>query len=263
MISSFQAFILGTVQGLTEFLPVSSSAHLTLIPWMLLWPDPGLTFDVGLHLGTLVALLAYYGRDWTAMAISLLAGGREEKRLLLRLVIASVPGAIAGLAFEHQAETIFRSPLLIAATLAALGIALWAVDWERPQWRTLGEITLAEALLIGLSQALAIVPGVSRSGATITMGRLLRMRREDAANFSFLMATPIIAGAGLVEARKLLHTGIDQPMLIGFGAAMVFGLAAIAVLLRFVRSRSYALFGWYRLAFAALVAFIYFSRSTL
>jgi len=147
--------------------------------------------------------------------------------------------------------------------LAALGIALWAVDRARLQRRTLSEITLAEALLIGLSQALAIVPGVSRSGATITMGRLLRMRREDAANFSFLMATPIIAGAGLVEARKLLHTGIDQPMLIGFGAAMAFSLAAIAVLLRFVRSRSYALFGWYRLAFAALVASIYFARSPL
>ncbi len=255
--------MLGIVQGLTEFLPVSSSAHLAIIPWMLLWPDPGLAFDVALHLGTLVALLAYYWRDWQAMALSLFVGASEQRRQLWLLVISSVPGAIAGLALEHQAETIFRSPLLIAATLAALGVVLWLVDRERPQERTISEMTVADALLIGLSQAFAIVPGVSRSGATITIGRLLGIRREDAANFSFLMATPIIAGAGLVEMPKIVHEGLNQPVLLGFFGATVFGLLAIASLLRFVRSRSYAVFGWYRLAFAVLVALIYFSRGTL
>lgn len=263
MISSLEAIVLGTVQGLAEFLPISSSAHLAIIPWMLLWPDPGLAFDVALHLGTLVALLVYYWRDWSKMGIALVAGGQDQRRLLSLLVIASVPGAIAGLALEHQAETIFRSPLLIATTLAAFGVVLWTADWARPQGRTISEMTLGDALLIGVSQAFAIVPGVSRSGATITTARLLGIRREDAANFSFLMATPIIAGAGLVESRKIIHEGLNQPMLLGFLAATIFGLLAIAGLLRFLRSRSYAVFGGYRLAFAALVALIYFTRPTL
>jgi len=263
MISSLEAVVLGAVQGLAEFLPISSSAHLVVMPWMLLWPDPGLAFDVALHLGTLVALLAYYWRNWSKMGIALVAGGQDQRRLLSLIVVASVPGAIAGLALEHQAETIFRSPLLIATTLAAFGVVLWTVDWALPRGRTISEVTIADALLIGVSQAFAIVPGVSRSGATITTARLLGIRREDAANFSFLMATPIIAGAGLLEARKIVHEGLNQPMLLGFLAATAFGLLAIASLLRFVRSRSYAVFGWYRLAFAALVVRTYFTRATL
>jgi undecaprenyl-diphosphatase len=260
MISSILAVILGSVQGLTEFLPVSSSAHLAILPWILGWPDPGLAFDVALHLGTLVALLIYYRREWLTLALSPFAGSRDDRRLLILLIVASAPGAIAGLALEHQAETVFRSPALIAVTLAALGIVLWIVDRTRPQRRTIGEMTIAEALLIGLTQAFAIVPGVSRSGATITMARFLGLRRADAANFSFLMATPIIAGAGLVEARKILHTGIGQPMVLGFVAAAAFGWFAIAALLRFVRTRSYAIFAWYRLGFAALVILIYLAR---
>ncbi len=260
MISSFQAFILGTVQGLTEFLPISSSAHLAILPWMLRWPDPGLAFDVALHLGTLLALLVYYRREWTAMALSVAGGRSEDRRLLLLLVVASVPGAVAGLALEHQAETTFRSPALIGANLAVMGLVLWLADWSRPQRRRIGEMTLLDALLIGISQALAVVPGVSRSGATITMGRLEAIGREDAATFSFLMATPIIAGAGLVEARKLLHAGIDRATVFGFVAAALFGVVAIATLLSFVRTRSYAAFAWYRIAFAVLVASVYLVR---
>ena len=174
---------------------------------------------------------------------------------------ASIPGAIIGLIFEKQAETIFRSPLLIAAALALLGLALWLFDRIEPQCRSMEEMTYLDALLIGLSQAFAIVPGVSRSGSTITAARIVRLKREDAANFSFLMATPIIAGAGLVEGRHLIANGIPHDIWIGFAAAAVFGLLAIAALIRFVRTRSYEAFAWYRIIFALFVIAVFFHRS--
>ena len=261
MFPKIEALILGAVQGLTEFLPVSSSAHLIIVPWLFNWTDPGLAFDVALHLGTLLALLVYYRREWIAMAMSLFRkDDRDNRRLLMLLVAASIPGAIIGLAFEKQAETIFRSPLLIAIALAALGVALWVSDRIAPQKRTIREITYLDAILIGLSQAFAIVPGVSRSGATITMARIVRLDREDAANFSFLMATPIIAGAGLVEGRHLFHMGLTSDVFIGFTAAAAFGLLAIVALIRFVRAGTYAPFAWYRVVLAAFVIAIFYAR---
>jgi len=253
MFSSFQALVLGAVQGLSEFLPVSSSAHLILIPWLLNWPDPGLAFDVALHLGTLLALLIYYWQTWVKLVGSLVNNDVASRRLLFLLIVASVPGAIIGLLLEKQAETIFRTPLLIASTMAVLGLVLWLVDKLSRSQRKVSDFTAADALLIGLSQALAIVPGVSRSGATITMARALGIEREDAANFSFLMATPIIAGAGLLEARKLVAAGLHAPLLWGFLASAVFGVAAIAGLIRFVRTRTYQPFAWYRIAVAVVV----------
>jgi undecaprenyl-diphosphatase len=260
MNSSIQALILGTIQGLTEFLPVSSSAHLVLAPWLFGWFDQGLAFDVALHLGTLLALLIYYWPQWVKMGASLFNGDHENRRLLLLLIVASVPGAIIGLAFEKQAETVFRSPLLIAIALGLMGILLWYFDYASPQRRTISEITIIDALLIGLSQAFAIIPGVSRSGATITMARIVGIKRQDAANFSFLMATPIIAGAGLVEGRHLIHNAISTDVGLGFVAAAIFGLAAIAGLIRFVRNRSYGVFAWYRVALAIFVIAIFLKR---
>ena len=260
MFPKIEALILGVVQGLTEFLPVSSSAHLIIVPWLFNWTDPGLAFDVALHLGTLLALLVYYRREWTAMGMSMFNDDRDNRRLLMLLVAASIPGAIIGLAFEKQAETVFRSPLVIAIAMAALGVALWVFDRIAPQKRTIHEITYADAILIGLSQAFAIVPGVSRSGATITMARLVRVERQDAANFSFLMATPIIAGAGLVEGRHLIHMGLTSDVFIGFAAAAIFGLLAIVALIRFVRARTYAPFAWYRVVLAAFVIAIFYAR---
>jgi undecaprenyl-diphosphatase len=260
MFQAIEALVLGAVQGLTEFLPVSSSAHLVLVPWLLRWNDPGLAFDVALHLGTLVALLIYYWREWVAMASSLITRDRQRLRLLMLLAIASVPGAIVGLLFEKQAETIFRSPILIAAAMATLGIALWFFDRISPQRRTIDELGIGDALLVGLSQAFAIVPGVSRSGATITMARVVGIERRDAANFSFLMATPIIAGAGLIEGRHLLHTGLHGGVLLGFIAAAIFGLIAIAALIRFVRTRTYEPFAWYRVILAVFVVAIFLMR---
>jgi len=262
MFTVFQAIVLGIVQGLTEFLPVSSSAHLILVPWLLKWQeDPGLAFDVVLHLGTLLALLLFYWREWLDMVLSLANGNRIQRRLLFLLIVASVPGAIIGILLEKQAETIFRSPVLIAATLAILGLLLWAADGIGSKKRKIHDITFLDALFIGLSQALAIIPGVSRSGATITTARFLGIDRPDAANFSFLMATPIIAGAGLLEARKFFHSGLTPQLGWGFAASAVFGLVAIVWLLRFVRTHSYRSFAIYRIALAVLVAAVALARA--
>ncbi|HVN88847.1 MAG TPA: undecaprenyl-diphosphate phosphatase [Candidatus Binataceae bacterium] len=261
MLQSLQAAILGIVQGLTEFLPVSSSAHLILVPWLMNWKDQGLAFDVALHLGTLLALLLFYWQQWLKMGASLFNDDRASKRLLMLLIIASVPGAIVGLLLEKQAETIFRSPILIAVTMSLMGVALWYFDKSQPQRRKLSQIGVFDALVIGLSQALAIIPGVSRSGSTITMARVMGISREDAANFSFMMATPIIAGAGLHESRQLLHDGISSDVIVGFVFAAIFGLIAISVLVRFVRARSYGVFAVYRLGLAAFVAAIWLMRS--
>jgi undecaprenyl-diphosphatase len=258
--SGFEAIVLGAVQGLAEFLPVSSSAHLIIVPWLLKWNDPGLVFDVALHMGTLVALLVYYWREWALMIASIFNGDRERRRLLMMLFVASVPGALIGVLFEKQAESNFRSPLLIAIALAALGIALWYFDRSAPQTRKISEITFSDALLIGLSQAFAIIPGVSRSGSTITTARLLRLERADAANFSFLMATPIIAGAGLYEGRHLIHEGMTGNVVAGFVAAAIFGLIAIAALIRYVRTRTYQPFAWYRVMLAVFVVAVYLMR---
>lgn len=262
MISSFQAIILGIVQGLTEFLPVSSSAHLILVPWLFKWQeDPGLAFDVVLHLGTLLALLMFYWREWLDMVLSLANGNRDQRRLLFMLIAASVPGAIIGVLLEKQAELTFRSPLLIACTMSTLGVLLWAADAFGSKKRKLGEITLLDAILIGLSQAFAIIPGVSRSGATITTARMLGIERADAANFSFLMATPIIAGAGLLEVRKFFHSGLTPQLGWGFTASAVFGLIAIAGLLSYVRTHTYRPFAIYRIALAILVVVVALARA--
>jgi undecaprenyl-diphosphatase len=262
MFSVYQAILLGIVQGLTEFLPVSSSAHLILVPWLLRWvEDPGLAFDVVLHLGTLLALLVYYWREWLDMVLSLARGRSRQRSLLFLLIIASIPGAIIGVLLEKQAETIFRSPLLIAATMAILGLFLWVSDWFAPKKRKIDDLTLLDALLIGFSQALAIIPGVSRSGATITTARILGIDRPDAANFSFLMATPIIAGAGLFEAHKAFQAGLTAQLGWGFAASAVFGLLAIAGLLRFVQTHTYRPFAIYRIVLAAIVVAVAMARA--
>lgn len=261
MIPHLHAIILGAVQGLAEFLPISSSAHLVLVPWLMRWKDPGLAFDVALHLGTLLALLIYYRQEWIAMAESVVSGDPAYRRLLLLLITASIPGAIIGLAFEKQAETVFRSPLLIAIAMAVLAALLWLFDKTRPRKRTMGEMTFWDALAIGLSQAAAVIPGVSRSGATITMARVVQMDREDSANFSFLMATPIIAGAGLVETRKFIREGFNWSLGLGFISAAVFGLFAIVFLIRFVRARDYVPFAIYRLVVAAFVIAVFLART--
>lgn len=261
----FQAFILGLLQGLAEFLPVSSSAHLFLAPWFFKWEDPGLAFDVFLHGGTLIALLLYFGRDWIglikagiASALERKIGFDRERLLFWLLVIGSIPGALAGLKFEHVVEEVFRNPLLVAINLALLGFLLYWVDGKYASLRSLEELTPKDALWIGIAQAFAIFPGVSRSGSTITMARLRGVSRESAARFSFMLALPITGGAvvhKLPEVRHLAATG-TLPwgyLITGFVASAVSGLLAIHVLLTYVRIADYRIFAWYRVALAAFV----------
>ena len=235
----FQALVLGIVQGLSEFLPISSSAHLALAPWILHWRDPGLAFDVALHFGTLVAVLWYFRAEWLALILAtrdIIVRRRvetERERRVLFLIVATIPGAIAGLALEKQAESTFRDPRLVAMALIVMGILLWAVDRFAPRNRGLARMRWSDALLIGVAQMFAIIPGVSRSGSTITAGRALTFEREDAAVFSFLMSMPIIAAAAVLKMPQALREqGLSAPMIVGVLASALSGWLAIAVLLR-------------------------------
>jgi undecaprenyl-diphosphatase len=263
-----QAATYGIVQGLGEFLPISSSAHLTLLPWFLGWEDPGLAFDVALHVGTLLALLVYFRRDLIDFAGAFLAIARERRigedptrRLAVYVLCGSLPGAVIGYLLEKRAEDTFRNPLIIAAAMATLGTALFFVDRFAKQARHLGTMSLKDAILIGLAQACAIVPGVSRSGATITAARAFGFDRESSARFSFLLAIPITAGAALVKVPKLLHATKDvAPLAVAVAMAAVSGYLALGFLMRWVQTRSYLPFVIYRVLFAVTVVAVYFTR---
>lgn len=263
-----QALVLGLVQGLSEFLPVSSSAHLTLTPWFFGWRDPGLAFDVALHVGTLIALFWYFRSEWIALGRALInivrqGGARTpaEARALF-LVVATIPVGVAGFAFEDAAETRFRVPLLIAGTLAIVGVALWLADRVAPKQRALNDMRWRDALLIGFAQALAIVPGVSRSGATITSARLLGFDRRSAAVFSFLLSMPAIAGAAVLKAPDALREAADiTPVLVGVLAAAVSSWLAIDLLLRFVVRHGYGAFALYRVLLAVTVVLVAMMRA--
>ncbi len=249
-----QAVILGTVQGLTEFLPISSSAHLTLLPWFCGWKDPGLVFDVALHLGTLAAVTLYFFRDWIDLIFGAMANPRSAHgRLLGLLVLATIPAAVAGLTLEDYAETVFREPSLTALMLIAFGLLLGLSRRIGSLKRGLRELGWGRALWVGLAQALAIVPGVSRSGVTLTAGFLAGLNAETALRFSFLMSTPIIAGAALHQLRHLGPGDLNAAFWVGILASGVSGVAAIRFLLAYVQNRGVALFVWYRLALGALI----------
>ena len=255
-----QAVILGLVQGLAEFLPISSSAHLVLTPWVFGWSDPGLAFDVALHVGTLVAVLWYFRAEWvklTKSAIDVIVTRRldtEEKRRFVYLVIATIPAAVGGVLLQDYAETTFRSPALMAVTLMVMGVVLWAVDRYAAQDRPLAALSVRDAILIGLAQVLALVPGVSRSGSTMTAGRALRFDRQSAAVFSFLMSMPVTAAAAVLKVPDLLRSeGITPTLIAGVLSSGISSWLAIAVLLRYISRHSFGVFALYRLALGALI----------
>ena len=261
-----QAVALGILQGLSEFLHISSSAHLTLAPWLFGWEDPGLAFDVALHFGTLIAVLWYFRMEWLALikaAFGIITSGRietPEKRRVIYLIIATIPGAIGGLLLQSRAESAFRNPQLIAIALIVMGVILWLVDKLVDQRRILGEMRWVDALLIGLSQVIALIPGVSRSGSNITNGRGLRLDRESAAEFSFLMSMPIIAAAVVLEGPKALQEGgITNELMSGVVASAISGWLAISILMRYVTRHSYGIFAFYRVALGlAVLGILYF-----
>ncbi len=262
----FQAAVLGLVQGLAEFLPISSSAHLSLVPFIFGWEDPGLAFDVALHLGTLAAVLWYFRQQWVDLTKAgfqilrtLRVEGDEQKRAL-HIVIATIPGAIGGLLLQSYAETVFRNPLITAFTLIVLGVILWAADRYARQERDLNGIRWTDALLIGLAQVCALVPGVSRSGATMTAGRALGFDRTSAATFSFLMSMPITAAAAIVKVPEALHEGITMPIVVGILASGISGWLAISVLLKYVSSKSFGVFAVYRVILGLVILALIYTR---
>ncbi len=262
-----QSLILGVLQGLAEFLPISSSAHLTLAPWIFGWADPGLAFDVALHAGTLVALAWYFRRDWVELTMAAFAiiktrrvQSPVERRVIL-LIIATIPGAIAGKLLNDYAEKTFRAPELIAGTLIVMGALLWAADKWTPQVRNIDEVSKRDAILIGLAQMFALIPGVSRSGSTITAGRALGLQRDAAARFSFLMSMPITAAAVIVKLPQAIHTQPElMPIIVGIIAAAVSGWLAISVLLHYIAKHSFGMFALYRLALGIFVLALAASR---
>lgn len=263
-----QAIVLGVVQGLTEFLPISSSGHLIVVPALLGWDDPfikSLAFSVMLHIATLLALLVYFREDWLRLVPAGLAAIRDrslgddpDRKLAWLLAVATIPAVFAGVVLNDAVENAFREPRLVAVTLVIGAAILFLADRLGSRSRGVESISFPLALGIGAAQALALVPGVSRSGISISAGLFAGLDRESAARFAFLMATPITAGAGLWELRKVLaaEAGVDLPvvpLLAGMLAALVAGFLAIAVLLRYLRAHGLGVFVAYRLAFAALV----------
>lgn len=257
-----QSIVLGIVQGVAEFLPVSSSAHLVLTPYFFGWQDPGLAYDVALHMGTLVAVLVFFWRDWVAMigqCVGRTIGPADREVVNIKwIILGTIPAVIAGLLLEDYAEAAFRNPLLIAATLASFGLLLWHWDRNGKKIRSLCSLHARDALMIGLAQALAIVPGVSRSGVTITAALLLGFTRSNAARFSFLLSAPITAGAGLLKSGYMIDTlsaGGDAAVqvIVGFFTSLVFGLAAICFLSVILKSRSFTSFVIYRFALALVI----------
>ena len=270
-----QALVMGVVQGLTEFLPVSSSGHLIIVPWLFGWDDAFITslaFSVMLHLGTLVALLVYFRADWLRLVPAGLAAIRDrsfrgdpDRRLAWLLAAATVPAAIVGALFSDVFETQVREIGLVAVTLIVGGVILWIADRVGATSRSVDDVTFPIAVGVGAAQALALIPGISRSGISISAGRFAGLDRASAARFAFLMATPITAGAIVFEARKLLTGEAGVPvdpvaLVVGLLASTISGFVAITFMLRYLRTRSLDLFVWYRFGLAALVIAVLFAR---
>ncbi|MBP1610677.1 MAG: undecaprenyl-diphosphatase [Acidobacteria bacterium] len=268
------AAILGIIQGLTEFLPISSSAHLILVPWFLGWEPEGIAFDVSLHVGTAIAVLAFFWRDWVRLGRDVIAGLKQgtlfvsqSQKLFWMLVVGTIPALIAGLALEGTAASKLRSPLITVFTLAALAAVLYWAERKSKQNRNMDHFTWADSIWIGLSQALSLIPGVSRSGITMTTAMFRDSDRTSAARFSFLLSTPVIVGAGLLEGWHLMRAlrsaaaGTAEVnwivMVVGTVFAGVTGFLCIRYFLRYLQTRNFTPFVVYRCVLALIVLVYY------
>lgn len=266
----YQAIILALVQALTEFLPVSSTAHLIIFPWFAGWQDPGLAFDVALHAGTLLALVLYFFKDWLTLLLCGLgmnypaAAPAEEvshnRKMFWYLIIGTVPAGVAGLLFHHEIEEKLRQPKIIGVSLVLIALLMWWADSKKDLSRKQGESNLGDALSIGTAQALALWPGVSRSGITITAGLFRRLTRPAATRFSFILSVPAITGAVVMELPKLLKMhkagGLDLPLSTLAISILVSGIAGyfvIAFFLRYLQTRTLKVFVVYRLVFGIII----------
>jgi undecaprenyl-diphosphatase len=273
----WQAILLAIVQGLTEFLPISSSAHLILIPWLSHGriPDPGIAFDVALHAGTLVAVVLYFLREWIQLVLCGLGFHypkrapehqvMQSRRMFWYLVAGTIPGGLVGFLFQHRIEESLRRAVPIACAMIAVALVMWYADYAARMDRHLEQTSLGDSLLIGLAQALALFPGVSRSGVTISAGLFRGMTREAAARFSFLLATPLIAGAAVEELPKLIKLqkagDLGMPMsTIGISIAFsaVVGYLVIAFFLQYLQTRTLKIFIYYRILFGIVILLLAF-----
>jgi undecaprenyl-diphosphatase len=267
-----QAIVLGIVQGATEFIPVSSHGHLLLVPWLLGWEEPGLVFDMMLHLGTLFAVVVYFRRELTAIVRSVLRDllrgkplASPDSRLGWLVVAATIPAAVLGYFLEEHLETLFTDAASVAVSLIVTGFILWFSETLGRRVRGLNSITLKDALLIGFGQAVAILPAISRSGTTIGVGLVLGLERPAAARFSFLMSVPIILGAGLLKVLDAAQTGVPRDVVLlmfaGFIAAAITGYLCIAFLLNFLATRNLRTFAIYCWCVGAIVLLLVWARS--
>jgi undecaprenyl-diphosphatase len=253
--SMFEAIILGIVQGLTEFLPVSSSAHLILFPWFFTWDGifDSLSFDVALHFGTLIALLVYFRKDWVALLKTL----PQKDGMIWKIMVGTIPAGAVGLLLHDWIGNSARSPYLIAFTLSFVSILMILSErgYNDGNRQGIESVTFKSALMIGIAQACALIPGVSRSGITIVAGLTMKMKREDAARFSFLMGTPAIAGATLLESKKLMGSEDLQIDIftVGIIVSAITGYFAIKYLILFLKSYSLRPFAYYRFFVAFVI----------
>ncbi len=260
-----QVIVLAVVQGFTEFLPISSTAHLYLTSWLFGWHAESLEFDIMLHIGTLLAVLLYFGRDWVQIigqGFGMEWGHSPELKLnrglLWLLAIGTIPGGIAGLLFDKYAETTWRNPMLMGVMLVAIGVLMWYAERAGRKKREMGSVNGTDAVAIGAAQALAVVPGCSRSGVTISAGLFRGLDRASAARFSFLLSTPIIAAAALkavwdLHKQHLLHGMLDAQFGIGVAVSALTGCAVIAWFLHYLRRSGLAFFVYYRIVFGIIV----------
>jgi len=273
--SLFHAVLLAIVQGFTEFLPISSSAHLALAPWLLGWEDQGLTFDIALHFGTLAAVLIYFFRDW----MQIIAQGlglnyspdpelRKSPKLLWLLCLATIPVGVVGLALKDYVETTLRSPVLIGGMLIAVGLLMGWADRVGRREKRIGDVSFGDGMSIGLAQALAVIPGTSRSGITIVTGLFRGIDRESAAKFSFLLSTPAIGGAAAKSFLDLMEEGgvapeMVLPFVVGMAVSALTGCIVIRYFLQFLRGHTLRFFVAYRIIFGIIViALAYFRHAT-
>ncbi len=275
----YQVIILAIVQGLTEFLPVSSTAHLYLTSWLLGWQTESLTFDIALHIGTLLAVLIYFARDWVQIIAQGfgMRWGRDDQLerntgLLWLLAIGSIPVGIAGLLFNKQAEGAWRNPMVIGTMMVGIGILMGIAEYMGRKTRDISGVNFLDAGTIGVAQALAVVPGVSRSGITITAGLFRNINREAAARYSFLLSTPAIGAAAAKAVYDMVkHKAIDAAapggmalshtgLAVGIAVSAITGMLVIALFLRFLRRRSLWFFVFYRIIFGIMVLALAFFR---
>ena len=257
---SLQAIVLALIQGLTEFLPISSSGHLILVPALLGWPDQGLSFDVAVHFGSLIAVVTYFRNDLWAMAKSLFLFGSAESRMAWQIILATIPLGLAGLFLADFVETELRSPLVIAAASAGFGVLLWVVDLRRKETKSERSLSWADALLIGIGQALALIPGTSRSGITMTVGLSLGLDRVAAGRFSFLLAVPAI---GMAATWQLIQLG-SNPESVNWGMlglatliSAITAFLAIAFFLRLIAKVGMGAFAIYRIVLAGVIVYVF------